>query len=99
MLMVPRCLATASGRGSDLDGCDASLAAAILQWHPLWPRLWRLVLKYSQHWTKIRPPDMPLFTPSETRSCACTDTLRTTDYYPGISWVIPVYFVISLVNP
>ena len=39
--------------GSDLDGCNTSPAATILQWHPLWLRLWRLIL--SQHWTKIRP--------------------------------------------
>ena len=54
-------------------------------------RLWRLVL--SQHWTKIRPKCSPRL------SCSCTDTLRTTGYYPWISWVNPVYLVISLVNP
>ena len=43
LLMVPLCLTTASGRGFDSDGCDTSPAAAILQWHPLWPTLWRLV--------------------------------------------------------
>ena len=47
LLMVLWCLAAASGRGSDSDGCDASHAVAILQWHPLWLRLWRLV--FSQH--------------------------------------------------
>ena len=56
----------------------------------LWLRLWRLV--FSQYWTKIRPIC------SSRRSCACTCTLRTTGYYPGISWIIPVYSVISLVN-
>ena len=55
------------------------------------PRLWRAV--FSQHWTKIRPICLPR------RNCACIDTLRTTGYYPGISWVIPVYLVISLLNP
>ena len=61
-----------SGRGSDSDGgCDSSHAEAILQWHPLWQRLWRLV--FSQHWTKmIRPICLTR------RSCACTDTLRLT---------------------
>ena len=53
-----------------------------------WQRLWRVV--FSQHWTKIRPICSPR------RSCACTDTLRTTGYYPGVWWVIPVYLVISL---
>ena len=53
LLMVLLCLAAASGLGFDSFGCDASPAAAILQWHPLRPRLWRLV--FSQHWTKIRP--------------------------------------------
>ena len=72
LLMVSLCLAAASGRGSDSDGCDVSPAAAILQWHPLWQRLWRLV--FSQHWTKIRPICSPR------RSCACTDKLRTTGY-------------------
>ena len=52
LLMVPLCLAAASGRGFESDGYDALQAAAILQWHPLWLRLWRLVI--SQHWTKIR---------------------------------------------
>ena len=33
LLMVPLCLAASSGRWSDSDGCDASPAAAILQWH------------------------------------------------------------------
>ena len=50
---------------------------------------WRLVS--SQHWTKIRPICSPRL------SCTCTYTrLRTTGYYPWISWVIPVYLVISL---
>ena len=92
------CLAAAaSGRGSDSDGCqcDSSQAEAILQWHPLWQRLWRLVS--SQHWTKMIRRTCSSLT---RRSCACTDTpLRTTGYYPGISWLIPVYLVISLVNP
>ena len=70
LLIVLRFLAAASGRGFDSDGCDALPAAAIL--HLLWPRLWRLVFKFSQHWTKIRPICSPR------RSCACTDTLRTT---------------------
>ena len=43
-------------------------------WHPLWPRLWRLV--FSQHWTKIRPK----CSPCRSSSCACTDTLRTTGF-------------------
>ena len=30
------CLTAVSGRGYDSDGCDASQAATILQWHPLW---------------------------------------------------------------
>ena len=47
LLMVPQYLAAASGRGSDLDGCYASPVAAILEGHPLWLRLWRLV--FSQH--------------------------------------------------
>ena len=38
----------------------------------LWLKLWRLV--FSQHWTKIRPIC------SLRRSCACTDTLRTTGF-------------------
>ena len=38
----------------------------------VWLRLWRLV--FSQHFTKIRPICSPR------RSCACTDTLRTTAY-------------------
>ena len=42
-----------------------------------------------------------MFTPLELRLplACCTDTLRTTGYKPGISWVIPVSLVISLVNP
>ena len=72
LLIVPQCLAAARGRGFDSDGCDALPAAAILQWHLLWPRLWRLV--FSQHWTKVRPICSPR------RSCACTDTFRTTGY-------------------
>ena len=54
----------------------------------LWPRLGRLV--FSQHWTKVRQ----ICSPSQ--SCSCTDMLRTTGNYPRISWVIPVYLVISL---
>ena len=54
----------------------------------LWQRLCRLV--FSQHWTKIGPICSPRW------SCTCTDTLRTTGYYPWISWVILVYLVISL---
>ena len=57
----------------------------------LWQRLWRAV--FSQQWTKSRPICSPR------RSCTCTDTLRTKGYYPGISWVIPVYLAISLLNP
>ena len=91
LLIVPQCLAAARGRGFDSDGCDALPVAAILQWHPLWPKLWRLV--FTQHWTKIRTICSPC------RSCACTNTFRTTDYKPGISWVVPVYLVIYLVNP
>ena len=34
------------------------LAGGVLQWHPLWLRLWRLV--FSQHWTKIRPICYPV---------------------------------------
>ena len=59
LLIVPQCLAAARGRGFDSDGCDALPVAAILQWHPLWPKLWRLV--FTQHWTKIRT----MFTMSE----------------------------------
>ena len=74
LLMEPLCLAAAShgGRGSESDGCDASQVVAILQWHSLWPRLWRLV--FAQHWTKIRPMCSPRL------SRACTYTLRTTGY-------------------
>ena len=38
----------------------------------LLPKLWRLV--FSQHWMKTRPTGSPR------RSCACTNTLRTTCY-------------------
>ena len=58
--------------GSDSDGCYSLPGEAILQWHGLWQRLCRLV--FSKHWTKIRPICLPR------RSCACTDTLRTTGY-------------------
>ena len=36
--MVTQCLTAASGCGSESDGCNA-----VLQWHPLWLRRWRLV--------------------------------------------------------
>ena len=72
LLIVPQCLAAARGRGFDSDGCDALPVAAILQWHPLWPRLWRMV--FTQHWTKIRTTCSPC------RSCTCTDTFRTTGH-------------------
>ena len=61
----------------------------------LWPRLWRLV--FSQHWT-VDKDKADMFTPCETLSCAFTNTLRTTGYSPWISWVIPVYLVMSFVN-
>ena len=43
-------------------------------------------------WTKIRPICSPHWI------CACTNTLKTEGFQSGISWVIPVYLVISLVN-
>ena len=45
------------------------LVGGVLQWHPLWLRLWRLV--FSQHWTnlKIRPICYPVrVVPVPTRS-------------------------------
>ena len=76
LLMVPQCLAAASGRGSDSDGCDVSpvtVVAILLQWL----RLWRLVLS----WVPTLDEDQALmFTLSELRLYRQAQDHRTRGY-------------------
>ena len=77
--MVPRCLAAASGRGSDSYDCDASQEAFCSGTL----RLPSVAEAMEAGFLPALDKDQAdMFTPSPPgrRSCSCTDTLRTTGY-------------------